>query len=114
MPKLNRFHIKIETGEVGTKQPVYFTINNHKVPFEEVKGDVGPGQTFESGFEVSSFAHSMTLVGPEQGKWDIQKIRVDYDCEGTQPYSVTFGQVELDEATEVNIWNDPPLPTWDV
>ncbi|CAI2718121.1 helicase [Nitrospina watsonii] len=114
MPKLNRFQIRIETGKTGTQQPVYFTINNHKVPFEECKGDVGPGQTFESGFDVSSFAHSMTLVGPEAGTWDIDKIKVDFDCEGTQPYSATFGHVELDEATEVNIWQDPPLPTWDV
>lgn len=114
MPKLNRFRIRIETGEKGTGEPVYFSINNHKVPFEESKGGVGPGQTFESGFEVSSFAHSLTLVGPEQGTWTINKIKMDFDCEGTQPYSVTFGAVELDETTEVNIWHDPPLPTWDV
>ena len=114
MPKLNRFRIQIETGTTGGLQPVHFTINNHKLPLEGTEGGVGPGETFSGGFEVGSFAHSLTLVGPESGHWNIQKIKVDYECEQVPHYSAIFGEVTLDEATEVNIWRDPPLPTWDV
>jgi len=114
MPKLNRFKIEIETGETGTDAPVHFTINNHKLPLEETQGGVGPSETFSGGFEIRSFAHSLTLVGPESGHWDIRKMKVDYDCENTPPYSVVFGAVTLDDTTEVNIWQDPPLPIWDV
>lgn len=114
MPKLNKFQIHIETGEMGTEGPVHFSINNHKVPFEDTKGGVGPGETFDGSFEIRSFAHSLTLVGPEQGNWKIKKVRMDYDCENTEPYSVTLGEVELDSTTELNIWQEPPLLTWDV
>jgi hypothetical protein len=41
-------------------------------------------------------------------------MKVNYECEHTPPYSVTFDAVTLDETTEVNIWQDPPLPIWDV
>jgi hypothetical protein len=32
----------------------------------------------------------------------------------TPPYSVEYPAVELGETTELNIWKDPPLPTFDV
>jgi len=47
-------------------------------------------------------------------KWQIKNITIDYQCESTPPYTVKFGEVLLDDATEVNIWQDPPLPTFDV
>ncbi len=114
MPKLNKFKVEIETGEAGTDLPVHFTINNHKIPFENTQGGVGPGETFSGDYEIRSFAHSLTLVGPESGNWVIRKIKVDYELEYTEPYSLVFDEVTLDETTEVNIWQDPPLPAWDV
>lgn len=114
MPKLTRFKVTIETGDVGMDEPVHFNINSHKVPFEDVRGSAQAGQTFEGGFEINSFAHSLTLVGPETGQWNIKKLKVDLDLEGAEPYSVTFGEVALDETNEVNIWRDPPVPTFDV
>jgi len=114
MPKLNLFKLKVKTGDAGLAEPVHFTINGHKLPFEDFQGSTGAGETFESGFEIRSFAHSLTLVGPESGSWKIKKIHVDFNCENTEPYSATYGEVVLDETTEVNIWQDPPLPTWDV
>ncbi len=114
MPRLNLFKIKVQTGDPGTPGPVLFNINNHVLPFEKAKGGTGSGELFEGEFEVNSFAHSLTLVGPQEGNWNIKKIQVDYDCENVDPYSVTFGEVTLDDSTEVNIWRDPPLPTFDV
>jgi hypothetical protein len=56
----------------------------------------------------------LTLVGPESGKWEIEKITIEYDCENEKPYTVHFGAVTLDESTEVNIWQDPPILAFDV
>ena len=114
MPKLNQFQIKIETGEPGLDESVHFTFNGFKIPFENGKGSTGPGQSFEAGFEVNSHPHSMALAGPNKGKWNIKKMSLQFDVDGAEPYSVTFGEVTLDETTEANIWQDPPLPAFDV
>ena len=114
MPRLLDFKMTIETGDKGTEGPVMFSINNHQVPLENVEGGCGPGETISGGFQVNSFAHSMTLIGPVKGEWKIKTLKVDFNCENTEPYSVTFGPVTLDDKTEVNVWRDPPLPTFDV
>ncbi len=114
MPKLNNFKLKIETGDSGTPGPVQFSINSHTLPLENTKGETVPGGIFEGGFDVNSFAHSLTLVGPEQGQWHIKKVHVDFDCESVEPYSVTYGEVTLDDGSQLDIWQDPPLPTFDV
>ena len=114
MPKLNQFQIKIETGELGLDESVHFAINGFKIPFENGNGGTGPGQNFEASFEVNSHPHSLTLVGPDKGKWNIKKMSLQFDVDGVEPYSLTFGEVTLDETTEANIWQDPPLPAFDV
>ena len=114
MPKINSFKVKIETGDTGTPGPVQFSINNHTLPLDNPTGETGTGGVFEGGFEVNSFAHSLTLVGPEEGQWNIKKIQVDFDCENMAPYTVTYGEVTLDDSNQVNLWQDPPLPTFDV
>lgn len=114
MAKLISFQVKIETGNPGISGPVKFGINSHALPLENTQGGAEAGQVFEGGYDVNSYAHSLTIVGPEKGQWNIKKMTVDYKSEGTEPYSVTFGEVTLDETTEVNIWKDPPLPVFDV
>ena len=84
------------------------------MPFENVIGSNESKSIFEGSFDVNSYAHSLTLVGPEKGKWEIEKIIVDYDCEGENPYVAKWGAVTLDETTEVNIWQDPPVSSFDV
>ena len=114
MPKVNTFKVKVQTGLQGMSEPVHFNFNNHNMPFENVTGSTEAGEIFEGSFEVNSFAHSLTLCGPKSGKWGIEKITVEYDCENEKPYSVKFGEVNLDEATEVNIWHDQPVLAFDV
>ena len=114
MPKLNNFKVKIETGDQGTSGPVQFSINSHTLPFDNPTGATGAGGVFEGGFEVNSFAHSLALVGPEEGQWHIKKVQVDFNCESVEPYSVTYGEVTLDDGSQLDIWQDPPLPTFDV
>ena len=95
-------------------EPVKFSINGHSLPFVGAQGGTESGQVFEGGYDVNSFAHSLTIVGPEKGQWNIKKMTIDYKSEGIEPYSVTFGEAMLDETNEVNIWKDPPLPVFDV
>ena len=114
MPKLNTFKVKIETGSTGIGEPVRFCINNHTLPFEDIKGSTEAGEVFEGKFDINSFAHSLTLVGPDEGDWHINKITVDFDCENTEPYSVNFGAVVLTPSNQVNIWQDPPVLAFDV
>lgn len=114
MPKVNTFKVKVQTGEQGMSEPVHFNFNNHKMEFKNVSGSAESGKIFEGDFEVNSFAHSLTLVGPVSGKWEIEKISIEYDCENEKPYTIQFGAVTLDKATEVNIWKDPPIPAFDV
>lgn len=114
MPKLNTFKINIESGDPGTEEAVKFTINGFPIAFDNGTGSTGPGQAFEASYEINSFPHSLTLVGPEKGEWNIRKIAVEYHCQDFEPYSVVFGEVTLDETSEINIWRDPPLPSFDV
>lgn len=114
MPRLNTFKVTVETGDQGTPGPVQFCFNNHTLPFANVKGGTAAGETFEGDFEVNSFPHSLTLVGPEKGEWKLNKITVDYNCENLPPYSVTFDALTLDETNQANIWQDPPLPSFEV
>ena len=114
MPKLNKFKIYIETGNKGIEEPARFCFNSHVLPLEELSGGTKPGETHEGGFDIRSVAHSMTLVGPEKGTWSLRKVIVDFEVENIAAYSVEFPAVELDETTELDIWKDPPLPTFDV
>lgn len=114
MPKLNTFKVRIETGESGMQDAVKFNINGFSLPFENGVGGTAQGQTFEASYDINSFPHSLTLVGPESGKWNIKKLAVDYKCADSEPYSILFGGVTLDETSEVNIWQEPPMPSFDV
>jgi len=114
MPRLNKFRVRIETGDKGMEEPVRFCFNSHRLPLEDVSGGTETGEVLEGGYEVNSVTHSMTLVGPDKGEWSLKKVTVDFECENTPPYSVEFPAVELDETSEMDIWQDPPLPTFDV
>ena len=114
MPRVLKFKVNIETGKQGPNETVNFCFNNHKMPFENVIGSNESDAIFEVSFDVNSFAHSLTLVGPESGKWEIEKITIELDCENEKPYTVQFGAVTLDDKTEVNIWQDPPILAFDV
>ena len=103
MPRVNTFKVKVQTGQQGMSEPVHFNFNNHKLPFDNVEGSAESGKVFEGSF-----------VGPESGKWEIEKITIELDCENEKPYTVQFGAVTLDDKTEVNIWQDPPILAFDV
>lgn len=114
MPRVNTFKVEITTGETGQPGPVRFDFNGHTMEFQNVKGGTGPGETFEGSFDARSFAHSVALVGPAEGKWAIDKLVITYHADASDPYTVTFGNVVLDDTTALDIWRDKPLPAFDV
>ncbi len=114
MPRLNRFTIKIHTGEKGLSGPVQCKFNGHVLPLENISGGTGPGEVYEGSFSPLSFIHGFTLVGPPAGEWNIHRIDLSYDAEGMGSYEISLGEVTLDETTELNLWKEKPLPLFDV
>ena len=104
MPRVLTFDVEIRTGDAGTNTPVRCCINGHTMPFEEPSGTTESGGLYKASFRVMSFIHSLTIVGPDEGMWNIDELGVTYHCADMEPYDVRFGAVVLDEETEVNIW----------
>ena len=74
MPRLNKFKVRVETGNKGMQEPVRFSFNSHLLPLEDISGGTQPGEVFEGGYEVRSVAHSMALVGPDKGMEALELI----------------------------------------
>ena len=109
MPRLINFDVKITTGPQGHEEAVRCCINGHTMPLTNVEGGAKTGEVLTGGFTVNSFVHSLTIVGPDSGEWDIESITVSFECADTEPYTADFGAVSLDETNAVNIWVDPQL-----
>ena len=72
MPRVRSFSVRIQTGQVGTDTPVRCNFNSHEVELNVISGGTGAGQVFEGEFLPMSFAHTLTIVGPEEGEWEIE------------------------------------------
>ncbi|HNR31181.1 MAG TPA: helicase [Candidatus Hydrogenedentes bacterium] len=114
MPKLNSFTLRIRTGEHGLSGTPQYGINGFTLDFDEVEGGAGPGETLEVTGSPESFPHSPVLVGPEEGRWDIEGVDATYHCAGETPYTVRLGAVSLDAASDLNIWHARPERVFDV
>lgn len=114
MPKVRSIACEIQTGAVGTTSDVYLAFNGHPIQLVGPSGGTGTGETLSGTFSPMSVAHSVTLLGPAEGAWQIDVIAVTYEMEGGEPYTVRFGPVTLDTENQVSIWAEPPRPTFDV
>jgi len=114
MPKIDKIGIEIETGERGMAGPVQLEFNGHKLNFDTLSGDTEPHSSYEGEFEVGSFGHSVVLVGPEEGEWDIQQLKVTYSLEGEDGYSLRFAPLTLGDNHSLNLFIPRPRPTFDV
>ena len=114
MAKIDRIDVSIETGTPGTADPVRFQFNGHLLAFETLEGGTDTGQTYKGTFEVGSVGHSVALVGPDSGEWDIAGIEVTYYCAGEDPYTLRFAGVRLNESNGVNIWREAAPESFDV
>ena len=114
MPRLESFTMKVSTGERGLAELPKYAINGFPLEFDEVKGGFGPGESAETLASPQSFPHSLVLVGPEEGAWDVREILITYHCAGAQPYSVRLGAVTLEDDTDLNIWHQRPARVLEV
>ncbi|NUN98085.1 MAG: helicase [Candidatus Omnitrophica bacterium] len=114
MPKLQIFRIRIATGEQGRTDIPEFKINGFKIPFDNPRGGVGPGETFEAEGAPQSFAHSLHLCGPTEGTWEIRETTLTYNLMGEPPYTIRLGRVVLDSESDLNIWHERQPVVFDV
>lgn len=114
MPKLEQFELTIKTGSGGRADTPTYSINGFPVDFDSCEGGTGSGESLCAKGAPQSFPHALLLIGPETGTWDIESIEATYECAGSDPYTVYLGAITLDEETSLNIWHEPPAPTFDV
>jgi len=114
MPRLETFHVKIETGNQGPPTFPRYAINGFNIDFDELAGGCGPGEVLEATAHPQSFPHTLILQGPEEGSWDIQGLTVTYECDGSPPYTVKLGAVALDDGSDLNLWYERPQKVIDV
>lgn len=115
MPRLNDFTIEIETGAKELMEPVRFTFNSHEMTFDDFSGETKGNKTFiATSPTLDSYAHSMTLLGPKEGEWEVKKFSISYRVEDDEPYTLSFGPLCLNSKNQVNIWHEKALETFDV
>ncbi|MFP6598188.1 MAG: helicase [Candidatus Hydrogenedentota bacterium] len=116
MPKLNEFKLEIKTGTNRGPEKPSFSINGFPLEFDETDGGTEAGATFTAVGSPNSFPHSLVLMGPERGEpdWDIETVTATYECDSMETYVVRMGAATLDDNANLNIWHEPPLPTFDV
>lgn len=114
MPRLEKLSLTIKTGDRGLEQKPEYAINGFEIGFDELKGGTGPGETLVATGYPQSFPHSLVLVGPNEGTWDIESIEATYECAADTPYTVRLGTVTLDDTSNLNIWYERPAKVIDV
>lgn len=107
---LQSFTLTVKTGEHGIAEMPRYAINGFPLEFEESSGGCGPGEEFHATGYPGSYPHSLLLVGPREGVWDIEETSVTYWLEGERPYSVRLGAAQLNETSDLNLWYEPPMP----
>jgi hypothetical protein len=114
MPRISHLQLSIETGQNGWDGPVSIAFNGHELPLEKGQGGCSSGETLNGELSPNSFAHSVVLVGPESGAWDIAGLKVTYEVPGEESYTIRFGAITLGDAESLDIWQERPLLTFDV
>ncbi|MFT7622936.1 MAG: hypothetical protein ACI9WU_002111 [Myxococcota bacterium] len=115
MPRIDDVEVRISTGARGIEGPPVLVFNGHLIPVRVEEGGTGSGEHFVGVARPNSFAHSVQILGPEPGTeaWDIEKMEIVYRAPGEE-WTVRWGAVSVDDDANVDIWDEPPLPTWDV
>ena len=111
--RIDEMEVAVETGDVGFSGPVVLAFNRHEMPFDRSRGGTNPGETLEGVLAPRSVAHSVTMHGPEEGEWSIERLTVTYKAPG-DTWTVRFGAITLDKTMTLDLWEPPPLPVFDV
>lgn len=114
MPRLETFTLKIKTGQSGRDDVPKYSINGFPLEFDEIQGSAEAGELLELTGHPESFPHTLTLAGPEEGTWEIERIEAEYHCTDESPYKITLGAVTLDDHSDLNVWQERPAEVFDV
>ena len=112
--KIDRIHLRVRTGDQALAGPVRLAFNGHVLGLEPLAGGTGPGETFEGTIAPMSVAHTVHLVGPDAGSWDIQGVELRFQPAAGDPWEVMLGPIELTAEQSLDLWYPPPLPTFEV
>ena len=113
MARLSKIQLSIKTGDKPTTSPVVLAFNGHEVTLSAAGGSTEAGATFEGAFSPNSVAHSVHLNGPADGEWTVERVDVTFQAHGA-PWNVAYGPITLDSETALDVWLEPPLPTFEV
>lgn len=113
MPRLNRFTIKISTGVNGLAAPVRCNFNTHVLELDNFSGSTGSGGICQGEFSPQSFVHEFSLIGPDEGEWDVARVDMHYETP-EEVWDISFGPATLNSSTELNLWYTRPAEAWDV
>jgi hypothetical protein len=114
MPRLDTFTLKIRTGSQGMPGAPKYSINGFPLEFDALQGTTAPEEVLEVTGHPQSFPHSLLLLGPEEGAWEIQQLEATYHCANETPYTVRLGAVTLDSRSDLNVWYPRPPKVIDV
>jgi len=98
--------LKILTGQRAPSKPPTYEINGFEIAFDEMAGSLVPGGTLELKGSPQSFPHSLALLGPNEGYWDIERIDATYYSGTDDHYTIRLGAVTLDGESKLNLKYD--------
>lgn len=112
MARLLTLHLLIQTQQLtldagtpspGTPVPVRIRINQFVVPLNRLKGDLEPGHTYEGSLDINSVVHSLELMGPPSGRWEIDSMTATFRMDnGSHVHEMV--SISLDANQPTNIW----------
>jgi hypothetical protein len=105
MARLQQLKLTITTGDEGTRSPVRIRINGHTIPVIRTGGGTGPRERFEGSIQIGSVVHSLELLGPPLGRWEIGGLHAWFLMDQGDPYGNEVGPVMLEANTSINIWS---------
>lgn len=113
MGRLEAIALDITTGTHGHSGPVVVDCNGYRFECLDSEGRAAAGQHLEVRLPLRSFAHTLRLLGPAEGRWEVARLSVTYDT-GAEPYTVAFEPFTLEAGDAADLRADRPTPYFDV
>ncbi len=113
MGRLESIALVVSTGEQGHSGPVVVEFNGFRFECLDSAGRAASGERFSAKLPLRSVAHSLRLVGPETGCWDLASLELTVDP-GLEPYTVAFEPFSLAAGEVADLLVERPTPYFDV
>lgn len=105
--RIELLRIQLTTGMDGHAGPVSIRFNGIDRPLNRISGGTGPGESYEGEFFIGSATSECHLLGPEQGRWDVKELTVEFDHGDAQVTRHHFGPIGLDAGASIDIMHVP-------